>query len=271
MRISLVSFWYVSSIVSYVNGYFGHTHRFLGKSLAKNLNDTPSKQFVERYVGINNLDKISTWADTIKRKPEFRWTQTLHYIDVEMCMRPVSRKDIVSSCHNNCIYTAILNMTNELRCNQKFLTRDQTITDIKLLIHFLQDMFQPMHTYGGHHTRGGNDWKIIVIFPDGKKKATNMHTLWDSILPEYYIKHFHPLVTASVHRRQFSDIFQFEEYLKNTISKVLSVACRKIDTIISNNTVIFDDYFEPEVFKFLFQHYINFAIDTLAFITETKN
>ena len=251
MNFRLMSVLYINAL-PFVNGFFGYTHRFLGRSLAENLNDannTASKQFVQGYIGIDELTKISTWADTIKRKPEFRWTQTLHYIDLEACprskyngkLRHNSEDPIVSVCHNNCIYTAILNMTNDLKYNRKFITHEQTVTNIKLLIHFLQDLFQPMHTFGAHHTRGGNSWKIKVVLPSGKTKTTNMHTLWDSILPEYYIKHFDPRVTATEHRRQFSNIYQFEDYLKDEMLVVLSVACGAADKV-KGNTISFDDY-----------------------------
>lgn len=277
MKFGFVSILYMS-MWPFVNGYFGYTHRFLGKSLAENLNNinnTASKKFLEGYVSIDELGKISTWADTIKRKPEFRWTQTLHYIDLEACTQLVSynRSElagiIVGSCQNNCIYTAILNMTNDLKFNREFITREQTITNIKLLLHFLQDLFQPMHTFGGHHTRGGNGWKIRVVFPNGKVKTTNMHTLWDSLLPEYYIKHFDPVVIANPQKLRFVDIYQYQDYLKETILMVLSVACRATNTV--NTTIVFKEYFDPEIFKNLFQHYIDFVANTLVFIAETKN
>ena len=257
-----------------VSGYFGYTHRFLGNSLADNLNDA-SKQFIEQYIGVNKLGTISTWADAIKRKPQFRWTQALHYIDLEACqlangkykqINPGIDDEITTSCHNNCIYSAIMNITNDLRYNREFLTREQTVTNTKLLIHFLQDLFQPMHTFGGHHTRGGNAWKIQLEFPNGKTKSTNMHTLWDSILPEYYIKNFHPVVSAQQPIR-IRDIYQFEGYLKDKITVVLGVACRATAEL-DDNRILFSEYFKPEIFEQLFQHYIDFAVDTLAFITQ---
>ena len=56
----------------------------------------------------------------------------------------------------------------------------EKVFHLKLLVHFIGDLHQPMHV-GRPGDRGGNDVKIQWF-----KQETNLHRLWDSNLIDHY-------------------------------------------------------------------------------------
>jgi hypothetical protein len=244
-----------------VYSYFGYTHRFLGETLKRNL-PNQTQVALSDYFDVGQLGKISTWADTIKRKPGWQWTRPQHYIDLNACVDMGSIIEMKSVCQNNCIYTAILNLTNEVKYNVKYQSSEQTSTNLKLLIHYMQDLFQPMHTFGGR--LGGNNWKI-KLEQNGKIRNTNMHSLWDSIIPEYYIQKFVPLLALDNYQN-FTGMLEFENYLKEKLWLVSKIACEKTRNI--GDTIRFDDYFDKHVVLVLFRNYLEFAVSVLVFVTH---
>ena len=265
-------------LISGINAYFYKTHYYLGELIS---DDLKSK------LKIDSFGEISTWADKVKRTPKYSWSRTLHYIDITNCESEISVNDY---CENfNCIYFGILNMTNDLKYNRKYDTfndNDNDNDNIKFLIHFLQDFNQPMHLLGFY--RGGNDYPINLKYKN-KIKKTNIHTLWDSILPEYYIENFNYTCTY-IDQKYFSNINEYSLYLTLKLKENLQIGCkytrdfytkkfytrdfytkkfytRDFYTKFSQeNFVEFDDYFDKDVIRKLFDNYIELIINTFEFI-----
>lgn len=245
--------------------YYQITHRFLGESLADNIKTTQSDKVIsniENLITLSQFGVQSTWADKIKRKSEYLWAAKLHYIDINECGVDKQKLDLNKYCNNNCIYTAILNMTNSLK-DTYFRDLKSSIEDFKFLLHFLQDLHQPLHLNGW--SRGGNSWKI-KLKKDERIINTNFHTLWDSYIPEFYIKTYKPIAFSESPVIGFSGILEYQSYLKNHIEMLSNISCNI--TMTQKHEIDFDQYFTQNfgIIQMMFGLYIQTSMNTLLFI-----
>ena len=138
-----------------------------------------------------DLGRVCLWADEIKGNRRYNHKiSSLHYVDPRDCDYS-STRDCPSGW---CLTKALQNLTLSLEGNAGGLTKEKTglipewtfshpgkgrkligleeTMAIRLVVHFIGDMHQPLHVCG--IARGGND--ISLVF-DGHRM--NMHSLWD--------------------------------------------------------------------------------------------
>ncbi len=114
----------------------------------------------------------ANWMDNASHTPTYNYSKTWHYKNVDAdqtyeSMPKLQSGDIVSALQRE--QSIILD---------PFAPQEEKILAIKMIVHLLGDMHQPMHL--GHATDlGGN--KTMVKYFDTK---TNLHSVWDSRLPE---------------------------------------------------------------------------------------
>ena len=113
---------------------------------------------------------VSTWADEIRSDPAYRWASPLHYANVQLGAKAF---DLKRDCPDQgCVVSAIIKYTSVLRSREA--TVSQKTEALKSLIHFVEDVHQPLHVSRARH-RGGDDVKV-EFFDD----RTNLPRVWDS-------------------------------------------------------------------------------------------
>jgi hypothetical protein len=148
-------------------------------------------------------DSIANWADHVRHT----WTNSApwHYVDI-----PANAKayDPIRDCtnHNGCVVEAIHFDTHRLADRQA--TDKQRLTSLKMLVHFVGDIHQPLHCayrrFGENEDdRGGN---LCVV---GFLQATmveNLHVVWDSLLIERSLTEHHcdPIQYAELLNKQIT-------------------------------------------------------------------
>jgi len=213
------------------------THRYLGGLLERTL-DPNTVSRIKKITNETDLSELSTWADRVKYTHEYYWTKPLHYLDIPVCNKfDLTETDIEKICKNRCIYSAINNFTANMNDPD----------NIKFLIHFLQDLHQPMHLLG--IDRGGNGDQLIVSHR-GRNKTTNLHQLWDTIIPEWFVK------TANYKPKNVES-----NSLIQIINRVHQIACEKYPG--NNHFLIFEDYYNPDLIRELFDSYLSFSMSIL--------
>jgi len=119
----------------------------------------------------------STWADEHRR--QFPESAPWHYVNV-----PITepKYDPKFAAPGGCVVMKIDELKAYLADTSK--PRADRQRALRYLIHFLQDMHQPVHV-GDRRDRGGNDLQLR-FFDDGQnpRAGTNLHRLWDSDLIE---------------------------------------------------------------------------------------
>lgn len=112
----------------------------------------------------------ANWLDNASHTPDYSYTKTWHYKNIDAgqdydSVPPLASGDVV---------TATREQIAVLRSPAS--TRSQKQLALKILVHVLGDMHQPMHM--GHASdRGGNN--VQVRFFD---RGTNLHSVWDGSL-----------------------------------------------------------------------------------------
>ncbi|GAA4276518.1 S1/P1 nuclease [Aquimarina mytili] len=120
-----------------------------------------------------SLAFVSTYADEIKSDERFRPYSPWHYVNFSFEKKygeekPSEFGDLVQG-----INTCIQVLKNEESSN------DDKEFHLKMLVHFIGDLHQPLHV-GRGEDKGGNDIQVRW-FNDG----SNLHRVWDSDMLDY--------------------------------------------------------------------------------------
>jgi hypothetical protein len=151
-------------------------HRTIGK-IAENHLTAKAKTAITELIGDSSLAQISTYADEIRSKPEYRSTGSWHFINLPLGLSFHDFKKQVKELGVENVYGELLKFEGELK--DPNTTKEEKIFALKFVVHLVGDLHQPMHV-SRESDQGGN--KIQVTY-DGK--GTNLHSLWDTRLLEH--------------------------------------------------------------------------------------
>ncbi|MGB3345117.1 MAG: S1/P1 nuclease [Aequorivita sp.] len=148
-------------------------HRVVGEVAEKYL-DRRAKKAVSELLDGHSLAFVSNYGDDIKSERKYDSFGPWHYVNFPFGKRyetyPKSeRGDIIQGINTS---IAILKDNNS--------SREDKVFYLKMLIHFIGDIHQPLHV-GMEEDKGGNDFQVRW-FKDG----TNLHRLWDSQMIDFY-------------------------------------------------------------------------------------
>ena len=144
-------------------------HRVVSK-LAQQYLTTKAQKEIDILLDGASLVSISTYGDEIKSNPKYKALRPWHYINLSLDESYANAKknpkgDVVMAI-KKCI--AKVKDQNEPKNERAFY--------LKLLVHFIGDLHQPMHV-GRKEDRGGNSIRLQWF-----GKTSNLHSLWDSHL-----------------------------------------------------------------------------------------
>lgn len=154
-------------------GPLGHRSSAL---VADSLLTPRSRQAVKAILGEEKLVDTAMWADNIRNLPPFQHTAAYHYENIadgqtyEASLRALPRE---LRAQGGAV-TAILQCEAALRDPRVDMNVKKTA--LKLLVHFVADLHQPLHT-GRPEDRGGNDIRVRW-----GTRTTSLHALWDGQL-----------------------------------------------------------------------------------------
>lgn len=144
-------------------------HRVVGE-LAERYLSARAKTAIDELLDGASLAEVSNYGDEIKSNPKFKKLNYWHYVnlssDESYASAPKNPKGDVVMAIKKCI-SVIEDITQP---------KNERAFHLKLLVHFVGDLHQPMHV-GRKADRGGNDIRIQWL-----KKNSNLHRLWDSHL-----------------------------------------------------------------------------------------
>ncbi|GAB2525228.1 S1/P1 nuclease [Microbulbifer agarilyticus] len=188
---------------SYAWGADGH--RATGE-IAWQLLDTSVQQKVLTILaakGETSLAEAGTWADRMRGDASYDWAKPMHYINLPVAWEGYEKS---RDCPQyGCIVEAIHIFREQLADTTR--TDAERAEALLFLVHFVEDIHQPMHT-GLREDRGGNDVKVTFY-----GKETNLHALWDTHLPGRFMDNWQSFATHQVDRidrRQLFDLVNGE-------------------------------------------------------------
>ena len=113
----------------------------------------------------------ANWLDNASNTPEYAYSKTWHYKNVDAGQN----YDDVAPFPKGDVVTALRDQIRIL--SDKNSTHDQKNLALKILLHLMGDLHQPMHM--GHATDLGGNRSQVRFFNEG----ANLHNVWDTKLP----------------------------------------------------------------------------------------
>lgn len=148
-------------------------HRTTGEVAQKHLS-RKARKAIDKLLKGQSLALVSTFGDDIKADRDFKKFSAWHYVNF-----PSDKKytDIEPSEFGDIIIG--IEKCIEIIKNKES-TQSDKIFHLKLLVHLIGDLHQPMHV-GRLADKGGNDIQVQWF-----KKGSNLHRVWDSNMIEDY-------------------------------------------------------------------------------------
>ena len=142
-------------------------HRVTGQIASKYLNKKARKH-LDRILNGQSLAMASTWMDEIRSDSLYDFTSDWHWVTVPDGSNYAQSE---KNPKGDVIFT-IERLISELK--SKKLSPKEEMEYVKMLIHLIGDIHQPLHV-GGGDDRGGNDVKLMWF-----RSESNLHRIWDS-------------------------------------------------------------------------------------------
>ncbi len=171
--ISALFCWLIVSFSVSANEWGKTGHRVVGEIAQQHLTPKASKKINELLGGMS-LAFVSIYADEIRSDGRYDHLAPWHYVN----MPADQTYQYAEKNPEGDIVTAMETCIKILK-DPKSTQEDKSFY-LKLLVHFIGDIHQPLHA-GRKEDKGGND---IQVFWFGD--TTNLHTLWDSGLIDHY-------------------------------------------------------------------------------------
>ena len=174
MRSIILVFFLCAQLVLGNSNFWAKTgHRGVGEVAQGHLN-RKTKRAVSKLLNGQSLAAVSNYADEIKSDRAFKNFSAWHYVNIPSGKnyseaKPSPNGDLVTG-----IQKCIEILKNESS------TEEDKVFYLKMLIHLIGDLHQPMHA-GRKDDKGGNDIQLQWF-----GKGTNLHRVWDSNMIDDY-------------------------------------------------------------------------------------
>lgn len=156
------------------NALWGKTgHRVTGE-IAQNHLSGKAKRALNDLLDGQSLAFVSTFGDDIKADPSYAKYNPWHYVNYPL---GISYRDSQKSGEGD-IVTAIETCTAIV--GDRTRPREERVFHLKMLVHLIGDLHQPMHTSRAED-KGGNDIQLQWF-----GRGTNLHSVWDSKMIESF-------------------------------------------------------------------------------------
>lgn len=150
------------------NAIWGKTgHRVVGSVAAEYL-DRRARRAVDRILGEESMAIASTWMDEIKSDTAYDHTHDWHWVTIPDGMRYAETEKNP----NGDLVQTLERIISELKSGE--LTDGEEAENLKMLIHLVGDIHQPLHV-GTGEDQGGNDAEVDWFY-----EPSNLHRVWDS-------------------------------------------------------------------------------------------
>ena len=142
-------------------------HRVTGWIAEQHLSKKARKE-LDRILAHQSLAMASTWMDEIRSDSTYRFMEDWHWVTIQ------DGNNYADSEKNpkGDVVATIERIIEKLKTHK--LSAKEETEYVKILIHLVGDIHQPLHV-GGGTDRGGNDVKVSWF-----KTDSNLHRVWDS-------------------------------------------------------------------------------------------
>lgn len=183
----LGSFFYLP-FTSMAWGVLGH--RIVGQ-IADSYLTLNTKKAISKILGTETIAMASNWADFIKSDTSFTYIYPWHYVNIKANMTIEDVNDFLDKDTAVDAYTKINFLVKQLK--NKNISATNKAYYLKLLIHIVGDVHQPLHV-GKVDDLGGNKIRLSWF-----GTPTNLHRVWDEQLINFQQLSYTEYTTAINH------------------------------------------------------------------------
>lgn len=151
-------------------------HRIVGEVADKYINKKTRKA-IQQILGAETMAMTANWADFIKSDTSYNYLSTWHYVNLPQNLSKEGVFNYLEEEKMPNIYNKLNEMIAVLKNPQS--TADQKKLALRMVIHLVGDMHQPMHT-ARKEDLGGN--RVYVTWFNEK---SNLHRVWDEQLIDF--------------------------------------------------------------------------------------
>jgi hypothetical protein len=192
-------------------------HRVVGE-IADYYLQAKTRVAVKQILGFESMAMTANWADFVKSDTSYKYLSNWHFVNLQEGLTIEDLFKFLDKPEVN-IYTKVNEMIAVLK--NKKSTQEQQKFALRLLIHLVGDLHQPMHT-ARKDDLGGNKIQLTWF---GEK--TNLHGIWDEKLIEFQQLSYTEYVRAINHPTPQQLLTWQKTDLKNCIWESYQV-CNKI-------------------------------------------
>lgn len=142
-------------------------HRVVGEVAADHLN-RQARKAVDRVLGDESMAIASTWMDEIKSDSAYDHTHEWHWVTIPPGMTYAQTEKNP----NGDLVGTLERLISELKEGR--LGSRQETEHLKMLIHLMGDLHQPLHV-GTGEDQGGNQVEVEWFY-----EPSNLHRVWDA-------------------------------------------------------------------------------------------
>ncbi len=170
----LLLFSFISLSINANSPYWGKTGHRATAAIASGYLTPKTEKAIHNILGNKSLALVANYADNIKSNPKYDRFSPWHYINIP---KRKTYAQIKAKLGPN-IISALK------KCKRKLKSKSSSAEErqfyLKMLIHLMGDLHQPMHI-GHPDDLGGN--KIKVYWFD---EPSNLHKVWDENMIDFY-------------------------------------------------------------------------------------
>ncbi len=173
-RAVLIGLFFYLPFQSMAWGLLGH--RIVGQ-IADSYLTPKARNAIQQILGTESIAMASNWPDFIKSDPAYNYLSSWHYLNVPDSLTYPEFQSYLKNDTAADAYTKLNFIIKQLK--NKGLPKDKKILYLRLLIHIVGDIHQPMHV-SRKADLGGNLIKVLWF-----NQPTNLHSVWDEKLIDY--------------------------------------------------------------------------------------
>jgi len=151
-------------------------HRIVG-GIADGYLTKKAKKEIYKILGNESIAITSTWSDFVRSDPAYDYLDPWHYINIKGGVNEIDFRKKLAADTAIDAFTKLNQVIAKLKTGT--LTPEEKLFNLRVLIHIVGDIHQPMHV-ARPEDRGGNGIKLQWF-----NSPTSLHTIWDSKLVDF--------------------------------------------------------------------------------------
>ena len=155
-------------------GVLGHR---ITAQIADSYLTSKARRQIMAILGTESMAMTSNWADFIRSDQSYSFLSPWHYINLKDSLSEAQIDNYLAKDTATDVYTKLNFVIEQLKNKQ--LEQDKKVLYLRVLIHLVGDVHQPMHT-ARPEDLGGNRINVQWF-----NQPTNLHAVWDEKLIEF--------------------------------------------------------------------------------------